>query len=220
MRERMERACAPACHSSGLALAQRDVLFMPGTPSDTSGYFRVSTNPINISAYGLCDGDELVIEQIELQNGCPGYRHGCCIRDEGDVTVAFAWPFMSGCNPVTLNECQTRLIIDQVGTYRLKLIPGPGKCTPCSLGELFVKKTDETVTTNITDEMRGFFGGGGSAQQRFIDLVGMLGALNDTQRQVIKAMLDLNIDVDAVVCALDENDNASAVLKSILSKTI
>lgn len=214
---KLKRACQPACKPGGLNAA-KNALFMPGQPVGTSGYFSVTKDPITLTAYGLCDGDELVLEQIELEAGCPPMRHGCCLRMEGDSRVAFVQPFLANCQPVTLSECQTRIVVDQVGTYRLKLIPGEGNDSPCSLGELLVKQSKETVAGTITDSMRGFcppepgLFGTTDSSAGFAQLLSVLGCMNDAQRNVVKSMLDLNIDADAIACALVSNETAFKTL--------
>ena len=169
--------------------------------------------------YGLCGGDELFVEQVELVNGCPPNRNGCRVSMGSDPVQAFVMPLLADCDPVSLSECQPRIILDQVGTYRLKLLSSTGCQADCSLGNVLVKKSIESVARGITPAMRGY-GGGPASGDLFTKLIATFMDLNETQKAVLRGLLGAQIDIDTLACALDCNDNAKRQLAEALAPFI
>ncbi len=216
---RRSLASTPFVCESSLQIARSGLLMVPGAPRQYTDVFRVERDAMSISVYGLCGGDELYVEQVAMAEGCPPIRIGCCITPEGDPRVAYAIPFMSACNPVSLSECQPRIIIDQVGAYRLKLVARDG-CTPDSLGRILVTIDAETVAKHITPSMRGYgpeLANNAPRAGNFEALVGLISNLNDTEMAVLQSLLGSGVDVDAVACALDGDLAARRVIRKIVN---
>jgi len=178
-------ACPPK--GGGLVAANGNLLMAPGQLQTHSNYFDVGECPVVLTVFGLAANDVLCVEQIEMANGCPGWRNQCLITAPGDPSVAFAQPLLMGCEPVCMGACQTSLVIDMPGRYRLAMGTvgaGNGAGDPESLGNVLLTKREACGLT-VTDAMRGANSGPSSFEQ----MVSMLDGLSPEQRCLLANLI-------------------------------